>query len=76
MAKNESKFMSLNKRDLLRSLVLAILTPAVYVIQKSLDAGSLQMNWKEIAIAAVSGAVAYLIKNFLTAPKENGNDTE
>mgnify|MGYP007090099724 CR=1 FL=1 len=64
----ESKFLSVNTRDILKGLLMAILTPAVLIIQNSLEAGSLVFNWRNIGIAAISGGVAYLIKNFFTHP--------
>ena len=57
---------TLKTRDFLKGALMAVLVPAVYIIQTSLDAGVLTFNWKQIAIAAVSGLLAYLIKNFFT----------
>ena len=45
---------------------MAVLVPVMYIIQNSIAAGSLTFNWKEIGIAALSGLIAYLIKNFFT----------
>lgn len=47
---------------------MAVLTPAVLIIQQSLDAGVLVFNWKSIGMAAIAGGAAYLVKNLLTAP--------
>ena len=57
---------TLKTRDLLKGALMAVLVPAVYIIQTSLDAGVLTFNWKQILIASVSGLLAYLIKNFFT----------
>jgi len=57
---------SLSKLDWIKSLVMAALVPAIYIIQSSLAAGEMKFNLKEIGIAACSGMVAYLIKNFFT----------
>lgn len=59
-----SKKYKINLRDILKGLFIAVLTPVLFTIQQSLDAGEINLNWKGIAIAAVSGGVAYLIKNF------------
>lgn len=64
----QSNFLSLNWRDFLRGLAMAVLTPAVLIIQQSLEAGNLVFNWKSIGMAAVAGGVAYLVKNILTKP--------
>lgn len=83
-----SKQFSVNWRDIAKALVIATLTPAVVIIQASIDAGVMTFNWKQIMMAAIAGFVGYLIKNFLTPaqtvitgtplPKkvsdENGND--
>ena len=62
----ESKQFRLNLNDWLKALLVAAITPALVVIQTSLDQGHLELNWKAIGIAAISGGVAYLIKNFFT----------
>lgn len=64
----QSNFLSLNWRDFLRGLAMAILTPAVLIIQQSLEAGNFVFNWKSIGMAAIAGGVAYLVKNLLTTP--------
>ena len=57
---------TLNIRDWVKGLLMAVLVPVLYIIQSSLAAGSLTFNFKQIGIAAVSGLVAYLLKNFFT----------
>lgn len=47
-------------------MLIGTLTPVIVIIQASLEAGSLSFNWHQIAMAAVAGFVAYLVKNFLT----------
>ena len=48
---------------------LPVLTPALLIIQQSLEANSLTFNWHQIGMAAVAGGGAYLIKNFLEPTK-------
>jgi len=62
-----SKLFTLNTKDFLKGLVMAILVPAVTIIQQSLDSGTLVLNWKTILIASISGVVGYLMKNFFTS---------
>ena len=45
---------------------MAILTPVITIIAQSLNAGVLTFDYKAIGIAALSGFVAYLTKNFFT----------
>lgn len=63
---NQSSFLSLNWNDFGKGLLMAVLTPVLVLVQQSVDAGSLVFNWKSLAIAAVAGGVAYLIKNLFT----------
>ena len=65
-----SNFLRLDWRDLVKGLLMAILTPSVVVIQQSLDLGVLTFDLKSIGLAALSGGLAYLVKNLLTSAKE------
>ena len=64
----QSNFLSLNWPDILKGLLMSVLTPRVLVIQQWIAAGVLTLNWKQIGLAAASGGIAYLIKNFFTPP--------
>lgn len=65
-----SDFLKLNLNDILKGLLMAVLTPVVVIIQQSLEAGVFVFDWKSIGLAALSGGVAYLVKNFFTTAKE------
>lgn len=62
-----SKLFTLNNKDFLKGLLMAILVSAVTIIQQSLDSGALVLNWKAILMASISGGLAYLMKNFFTS---------
>jgi len=66
MATVTSKQFTVNLRDVIKGLLMAVLVPVVTIISQSLEAGSLTFNWKAITIAALSGFVGYLVKNFLS----------
>ena len=66
----KSNLFALNLRDILKGLLMAILTPAVVIIQQSLELGILTFEWKSIVTASIGGGLAYLLKNFLTPQKE------
>ena len=66
----DSDFLSLGVKDILRGLLIAILTPILVLIQQSIEAGNLVFEWKSLLIAGVGGGLAYLIKNFFTKPVE------
>ena len=69
MTKRISKQGTLAISDIVRGLIMAVLTPAILIIQQSLEAGTLTFNWKHIAMASVAGGVAYLVKNFFEPSK-------
>ena len=66
----DSNFLSLGAKDILRGLLIAVLTPVLVLIQQSIEAGNLVFEWKSLLIAGVGGGLAYLIKNFFTKPVE------
>lgn len=65
-----SKFLNVDFSDILKGLLMAVLTPAVVIIQQSLDLGILTFEWKSIVTASIGGGLAYLVKNFFTPQKE------
>jgi len=52
----------LNARDLIQGLLMAIITPVIVVIQQSLDLGILTFDFKAIGMAAIAGALAYIVR--------------
>lgn len=60
-----SKQFRVNWRDIAKALLIAAITPVLVIVQSELDSGNMP-SWKSIGMAAVGGAVAYLIKNFFT----------
>ena len=64
----QSKIFQLNWLDLVKGLVMAILTPIVVIVQQSIEAGTFTFDWKVIGLAAIGGGFAYLVKNFFTSP--------
>jgi len=61
-----SKLFTLNNKDFLKGLIIAVLVSAITIIQQSLELGTLVFDWKAILIASISGGLAYLMKNFFT----------
>ena len=57
---------AINWKDTLKGLLVAVGTSVIVIVQASLDAGSLQFNWKQIVMAALAAGIAYLAKNFFT----------
>jgi hypothetical protein len=61
-----SKFLGLNLTDIWKGLLMAVLTPVLTIITESVNKGTLTFDWKVIIMAAISGGLAYLLKNFFT----------
>jgi len=61
-----SELYSLDLKDIAKGLIIAIGGAVVTTIQTSLQAGSLNFNWKLIGTVALGAGIAYLSKNFFT----------
>lgn len=62
----QSPLFSLNGNDVLKGLLMAVITPALFLIQQAITNGQFTFNWKQIGMAAIAGGVAYIAKNFFT----------
>lgn len=65
---NQSPQFAINWSDVLKGLIMAVGTPVIFIIQQTISSGQLTFNWKQIGMAALSGGVAYLIKNYFSKP--------
>lgn len=61
-----SQRFTLNLRDVLKGLLVAVITPVFTIILSSLQAGSIVFDWKAIGITALTAGLAYIMKNFLS----------
>ena len=61
-----SSLFTLNSKETIKGLVVAVLTAVITVVYNTIQAGTLVLDWKSISIAAVSAALAYITKNLLT----------
>jgi hypothetical protein len=64
----DSKLFSVNTKDFLKGLLIAVLTPVIVTIEQSVSTGSLTFDLKLITMSALGGFLAYMTKNFFTAP--------
>ena len=62
---------SVKMSDWGRAFVISVITAPLTIIFQSVNAGSLVINWKTILAAALSGGIAYILKNLGTG--QNGN---
>lgn len=65
-----SKKYKLNWRDVAKGIIMSVLLPVFVVIQQSIDAGQLEINWKLVGMAAVGGLIAYLKIAFFEGDKK------
>lgn len=62
---------NLNWKDAAKGLLIATLTSAIVFAQESFDAGEVSFKWKELAMAAIAGGIAYLFKNYFSGESKN-----
>jgi hypothetical protein len=61
-----SKQFTLNVSDLLKGLLVAVVSAVLTVIETSISANNFHFDWKAIGIVALTTGVSYLLKNFFT----------
>jgi hypothetical protein len=61
-----SKKFSLDWKDAAKGFVMSALTAFITVVYSSLEAGTLEFDWKKIGVASLTAGFAYLLKNFFT----------
>lgn len=61
-----SLFLSLNTKDFIKGLLIAVLSAVVTILYNTIQTGSLSFDWKAIALTAMSSALAYIMKNLFT----------
>jgi membrane protein implicated in regulation of membrane protease activity len=59
----KSNYFRLNVNDFVKGLIVAVGSAALTVVQTSLQAGSLSIDWKLVLTVSLTAAVAYLGKN-------------
>jgi hypothetical protein len=69
--------------DGVKAVIVAAISAPVGIMLDTLNTGTLTFDWKKITVAALTGGLSYLAKNFLTGangqllsngkPKEVGN---
>ncbi len=62
-----NKQYSLNYRDALRGLLVAVLTATLTAILDALNVNGIDhLNWKAVGIIGLTAGISYLVKNFFT----------
>jgi hypothetical protein len=65
-----SSFLTLNTRDFVKGLFIAVITAVITVVYTTVQTGTLSFDWKAISTTALTAALAYIMKNLFT----NSND--
>lgn len=61
-----SKLFAINAKDLLKGLILVVLTSVITIVTQTLQLGSLTFDWKTIGMTALTAGLAYLLKQLTT----------
>lgn len=69
MMKRVSKQFTLHWKDVIRGLIIAVLSPVFTIAIESLNQGDLTFNYKAMAATGLSAGLAYILKNFLEPTK-------
>lgn len=66
----QSKLYSINWRDALHGLIIAVGSPVVLELTRLLQAGKMDFTWKTLAMVGLSGGLTYIGKKFFEKPAE------
>lgn len=62
-----NKQYTLNYRDLLRGLLIAVITAVLTSALDALNVGGIDnLNWKSIGVIGLTAGISYLVKNYFT----------
>lgn len=61
-----NKQFSLSTRDLLRGLLIAVLTAVLTTLAEMIKQGWDAIEWEEVLLFGAGAGISYLLKNFLT----------
>jgi hypothetical protein len=64
-----STFLNLNVQDLVKGLIVTMLTSVLTIVYNTVSTGSLTFDWQAIGLTALTSGLAYLMKNLLTNSK-------
>jgi hypothetical protein len=62
----KSGFAKLNIEDFFKGLIVAVLSALVTFLYNTMESGEVVFNWKMIGTTALTAALAYIIKNYLS----------
>jgi len=62
----KSGFLTLDMKDAIKAFIVAVLGSVLGLVQATIEAGSLDFDWKAIGLTALAAAGAYILKNWLS----------
>jgi hypothetical protein len=62
----KSTFLNINTNDFLKGLLVAVLSSTLSIVYSTINAGSLNIDWKVISTTALTSGLGYIFKNLLT----------
>lgn len=62
----DAKFLQLGWKDVLKGMIVAVLTAVVTVLYTTIQSGGLSFDWALIGKTAAIAALSYLLKNVFT----------
>jgi hypothetical protein len=74
----KSSLFNLNTKDFVKGLFVAVFTSVITIVYTSVQAGAFEFDGKTIATTALTSALAYIMKNFVTNSEDQllKKDTE
>jgi hypothetical protein len=61
-----STLFTLDNKDLIKGLLVAVLSSVITILYNTIQTGSLTFDWKAIGTMALTSALGYILKNLLT----------
>ena len=61
-----SSIFTLNNKDFIKCLLVAVLSAVITILYNTIETGSLNFDWKAIGTMALTSALGYILKNLLT----------
>lgn len=65
-----SEWGKLNQFDFYKGIIVSSVSAGLNIVYQTLDSGTFDVQWKNVAIVSTCSAVGYILKNLFT--NENG----
>lgn len=65
-----SEWGKLNQFDFYKGIIVSSVSAGLNIVYQTLDSGTFEVQWKNVAVVSTCSAVGYILKNLFT--NENG----